>query len=98
MWLTKYVQIIYSVIDGHTTLIVEWGVDLFSFTIDNREGEGGLETRICTYGDVTDDVPFGYRPHIRKFRDTILPYIVCCIAIILSPFFLVLPRGCYLSR
>ena len=69
-----------------------------SITIDNREGEGGLETRMRTYGDVTDDVPFGYRPHIRKFRDTILPYIVCCIAIILSPFFLVLPHGCYLSR
>ena len=26
---------------------------------------------VRTYGDVTDDVPFGYRPHIRKFRDTI---------------------------
>ena len=47
-------------------------------TIDNREGEGGLETRIRTYGDVTDDVPFGYRPHIRKFRDTILPYRTYC--------------------
>ena len=50
-------------------------MDCVSSGIDNREGEGGLETRMRTYGDVTDDVPFGYRPHIRKFRDTILPYI-----------------------
>ena len=36
--------------------------------IDNREGEEGLETRIRTYGDVTDDVPFGYRPHMKISR------------------------------
>ena len=43
--------------------------------IDNREGEGGLETRVRTYGDVTDDVPFGYRPHAKKDCDCTHPYI-----------------------
>ena len=74
-------------------------VNLGVKTIDiNREGGPGeveglggdwpcMETRVRTYGDVTDDVPFGYRPHAKKDCDCTHPYIASYSAAFFSLFF-----------
>ena len=62
-------------------------------TIDNREVEGDWETRIRTYGDVTDDVPFG-TTLVPKKMVTTLSCIVSYSAVVFFRYcFVVLPRG-----